>query len=120
MDVRSATSWGLTMTTPVCVSPLSWFEWSNQKRRDNKEAERGFVTLTNGEVKDGKIQIEGTSSDEDMPGASGFFALEKLTFVDKSGAKTVYKKEQVKEYGRILPWAWHHPPLILSWWGSNG
>lgn len=105
VDVRSATSWGLTMTTPQCVSPLSWFEWSNQKRRDNKEAERGFVTLTNGEVKDGKIQIEGTSSDEDMPGASGFFALEKLTFVDKSGAKTVYKKEQIKEYGRILPWA---------------
>ncbi|MEI2740655.1 MAG: hypothetical protein V9F01_17915 [Chitinophagaceae bacterium] len=117
VDVRSLSSWGLNMVTPVCVSPLSWFEWSSVKQKENKEAERGFVVLRNGEVKDGKIKIEGESSDESLPGANDFFALEKLTFVDKSGAKTVYTKEQVKEYGRILPWTLA-PAELFAWQAS--
>lgn len=117
VDVRSLNSWGLNLVTPVCVSPLSWFEWSSVKQKENKEAERGYVVLRNGDVKDGKIKIEGESSNESLPGANDFFALEKLTFVDKSGAKTVYTKEQVKEYGRILPWAL--APSELFAWQAN-
>lgn len=104
LDPQSLSSWALNAPFPVSSSSLAYYDWNNQKRRENKEAERGFVVLTNGETKDGKIKIEGRSSDSYLAG-SNFFALETLTFVDKAGNKTIYKRDHVKEYGRILPWA---------------
>ena len=116
VNVNSLQSWGLNRELPVCYSPFSWFDWKNQKRKNNDHAERGFVVLTNGETKDGKIKIEGNSYDGDLAGEN-YFAIDKLTFVDVSGQETVYNRDQIKGYGRILPWALT-PSELYSW--QNG
>lgn len=116
IDPQSLKDFGLNMQLPVSVSQLDYYEWNNLKKRENKDPERGFVTLTSGETKTGKIKIEGSSSDSYLAGKN-YFALDKLTFYDKDGTKTEYKKEQVKEYGKIFPWAF--APYSSFAWNSS-
>ena len=103
-DVRSLSSWGLNINIPKSRSPLSYYSWKTMKRRENDGYERGFVLLTSGELKTGKIKIEGRSSESYLAGEN-YFALETLRFLDDSGNETVHKRDVVKEFGRILPWA---------------
>jgi len=112
-DVRSLRTWGLDINIPINYSPLSYYEWRNQKRKENKEPERGFVILTSGETRQGKIKIEGRSSDSPLA-AENYFAIETLTFVDKAGVATEYKREQIKGFGRVLPWALS-PDELFVW-----
>ncbi|MDZ4714171.1 MAG: hypothetical protein SH819_01770 [Cytophagales bacterium] len=94
---------GLNINIPRNQSPLNLYEWKNEKQKENKGAERGFVVLASGDTLDGKIHIEGRSSDS--PRAEGnFFAIETLTFTDNTGKETEYKRDQIKSFGRILPW----------------
>lgn len=116
VDPQSLKDFGLNMPVPVSLSPLDFYEWNNLKKRENKDPERGFVTLTTGEKKKGKIQIEGSSSDSYLAGKN-YFALEKLIFYDKDGSKTEYKSAQVKEYGKIFPWAF--APYSSFTWNSS-
>lgn len=112
-DVRSLSVWGLNINIPKNYSPLTYYDWKNQKRKETKEPERGFVILTNGETKQGKIQIEGRSSDSPLA-AENYFAIEALTYVDKSGNATKYEREQIKGFGRVLPWALT-PSELFQW-----
>ncbi len=112
-DVRSLDTWGLDINIPVNYSPLSYYEWRNQKRKENKEPERGFVILTSGETKQGRIKIEGRSSDSPLA-AENYFAIETLTFVGKDGTATEYTREQIKGFGRVLPWALS-PDELFQW-----
>lgn len=112
-DVKSIDIWGLDINIPINYSPLSYYDWKNQKRKENKEPERGFVILTSGETLQGRIQIEGRSSDSPLA-AENYFAIETLTFVDKTGKTTQYKREQIKGFGRVLPWSLT-PSELFEW-----
>jgi len=101
--VESLKEWGLDVDVPKNYSPLSYYDWKNNKRKENKDPESGFVELKSGEVKRGKIKVEGWSSDSPLA-RNNFFALEQITFYDKSGKETVYKRKDLKGFGRILPW----------------
>lgn len=115
ISVSSLKQWGLSVETPYCRSPLSWFDWKNKKRRENDHPERGLVQLKSGELLDGKIRIEGESYDGDIE--DNFFALNKLTFYDNSGRETEYNASQVKMFGRIMPWVL--TPSDLYQWQSG-
>lgn len=112
-DVRSLSRWGLNINIPRNYSPLNYYDWKNQKRKETKEPERGFVILMDGETKQGRIQIEGRSSDSPLA-ADNYFAIETLTYVDKSGTSTEYKREQIKGFGRVLPWPLT-PSELFEW-----
>ncbi len=102
-NTSSLKYFGLSINIPRNLSPLSLYDWKNEKRKATKGPERGFVVLMSGDTLDGKIQIEGRSSES--PRAEGnFFAIEELTFTDKAGKETIYKRDQIKAFGRILPW----------------
>ncbi|MEQ9593213.1 MAG: hypothetical protein RLN86_11455 [Cyclobacteriaceae bacterium] len=116
IDVLSLSSWGLNINIPRNYSPLNYYDWKNQKRKETKEPERGFVMLTNGETKQGRIMIEGRSSDSPLA-AENYFAIESLTYVDKSGNAVEYDRENIKGFGRVLPWPLT-PSELFNW--QNG
>lgn len=103
LSVYSMKYFGLNIMVPRNMSPLYFYDWKTEKRKETREPERGFAVLASGETLDGKIHIEGRSSDS--PWAAGnYFAIETLSFMDKSGKITPYTRDQVKSFGRILPW----------------
>ncbi|UXX79336.1 hypothetical protein N7E81_18445 [Reichenbachiella carrageenanivorans] len=112
-NVRSLKEWGLSINIPENKSPLSYYDWKNDKRKQNSEPERGFVQLNSGETLEGKILIEGESSDSPLAG-NNFFAIESLTFVDESGIEKEYLRKDIKAFGRILPWDLAPKHLIMS------
>lgn len=107
---------GLNINIPRNRSPLNLFDWKNEKRKATKDFERGFVVLMTGDTLDGKIKIEGRSSES--PRAEGnFFAIETLSFQDKSGKVTEYTRDKIKSFGRILPW--ELSPNEMWQWSSS-
>jgi len=103
LNTYSIKYFGLNINIPRNMSPLNLYDWKNEKRKENKDFERGFVVLTSGDTLDGKIHIEGRSSDSQRA-EGNFFAIETLTFQDKSGKETELTREKIKSFGRIMPW----------------
>ncbi|CAN5119391.1 hypothetical protein BH09BAC3_BH09BAC3_29520 [soil metagenome] len=88
--------YGLNLYIPQNYSPLLYYDWNGSSA--TKKPQRGFVKLKSGETLDGKIRLKGNRfSSED-------FLAETVYFTDATGKETAYAKEQVKGYGRILPW----------------
>ncbi|MEP3389921.1 MAG: hypothetical protein ABJO02_17150 [Reichenbachiella sp.] len=112
-NVKSLKTWGLSINIPVNQSPLSYYDWKNDKRKENSEPERGFVQLHSGETLEGKILIEGRSSDSPLAG-NNFFAIETLTFVDEYGGEKEFDRKDIKSFGRILPWDLAPKHLVMS------
>jgi len=112
-NVKSLKTWGLSINIPVNQSPLSYYDWKNDKRKANAEPERGFVQLHSGETLEGKILIEGRSSDSPLAG-NNFFAIETLTFVDEYGGEKEFMRKDIKSFGRILPWDLAPNHLVMS------
>lgn len=112
-NVKSLKTWGLSINIPVNQSPLSYYDWKNDKRKENEEPERGFVQLQSGETLEGKILIEGRSSDSPLAG-NNFFAIETLTFVDEYGGEKEFRRKDIKSFGRILPWDLAPKHLVMS------
>ena len=112
-NVKSLKEWGLSINIPENKSPLSYYDWKNDKRKANAEPERGFVQLHSGETLEGKILIEGRSSDSPLA-ANNFFAIETLTFVDEYGIEKEFDRKDIKAFGRILPWDLAPKHLVMS------
>lgn len=112
-NVKSLKTWGLSINIPINQSPLSYYDWKNDKRKENAEPERGFVQLHSGETLEGKILIEGRSSDSPLAG-NNFFAIETLTFVDEYGGEKEFDRKDIKSFGRILPWDLAPKHLVMS------
>lgn len=103
LSVYSMKYFGLNIKVPRNMSPLHFYDWKTEKRKETRGPERGFAVLASGETLDGKIHVEGKTSDS--PWAAGnYFAIETLSYMDKSGKITPYTRDQVKSFGRILPW----------------
>lgn len=96
ISLYSVHHYGLNLNIPQNYSPLSYYDWNGSSA--TKKPQRGFVKLKSGETLDGKIRLKGNRfSKED-------FLAETVYFTDIAGKETAYAKEQVKGYGRILPW----------------
>jgi hypothetical protein len=96
IDLYSIHHYGLNIHIPQNYSPMSYYDWSST---GTKKSQRGFAKLKSGEILDGKIRITGNRfSSED-------FLVETLYFTDATGKETAYTREQLKGYGRILPWS---------------
>lgn len=113
LQVKSLIEWGLNLHVPTNYSPLTYYDWKNNKRKENKDPERGFVELKNGEIKEGKIKLEGWSS-ESYLAKNDFFALEQLTLIDENGKEKTYQRDEIAGFGRIRPWEFAPSHVFMS------
>lgn len=96
ISLYSIHHYGLNLHIPQNYSPLSYYTWNG---KGTAKPERGFAILKSGETLDGKIRMTG----DKFSGTD--FLVETLYFTDASGKETAYTRDQLKGYGRILPWA---------------
>ncbi|MEQ8359033.1 MAG: hypothetical protein RH860_06060 [Cytophagales bacterium] len=118
LEDYSLKEYGLNSKSSMNYSPVQAYEWKDKKVKEylyfgsnddfssnvKTKAQRGFVVLNDGTVRNGLIELKGKVKIIGGFHSENIFALDELVFTDDKENETKYGDKDLKGYGRTLPW----------------